>query len=134
MLVAIIATYFRTPKDARFRVWSKFSKNFLASSLSGYSKYEQVECTDPPEEGVVVLVICGKKGVGPPTPEGVYPIVPGTEVTVHSATSNGDGTYTSKNGDLPKKEDATEEEAFGPYMNPKDGDACYTICVKQKAG
>lgn len=102
--------------------------------VTGGPSRQQVECVEPPDGGVIVMVYCAKELPGPTLP-GAPPLVdPATISAVHSATSNGDGTYTSKNGMREKDGMATEEEAFGEYLDPDNWEeeyVCYKICYEK---
>lgn len=104
-----------------------------ASAISGSNGYEQVECTDPPAEGVVVMIYCSTVAPGPPDSDGNYPLDPDSTHAVHSAVSNGDGTYMTKNGRNKKDESASKEKAIDTYTDDdaSDGEVCYEVCFQK---
>jgi len=85
--------------------------------------------------GTIVMVYCAKPQPGPPDPStGNYPVDTSTIRAQHSATSNGDGTYKSKGGMGAENPSASEQEAFGDFMNPANwppGYICYKVCYER---
>ncbi len=82
--------------------------------ITGSSAYSlMVEgCPEPPPPGTVVMVYevpTGKDGKPDQS----------KRKAVHSATSNGDGTYKTKNGNTAAKPNASKAEAIDTYVNNK---------------
>jgi len=78
-------------------------------------------CEQPLAAGTVVIQFRAKKAANGGAE-------PGSEKAEHAATANGDGSYTSKNGNLPLNTNASESEAFGGYSIPSKGDVVTRVC------
>ena len=75
------------------------------------------------------MVYCAEKDPNDPTKRKPNaPITP-----VHSCVSNGDGTFTTKNGTVPKITDATPMEAVGGYIDSNSSDKiiCWAECYEK---
>lgn len=87
--------------------------------------WEICEPQYPEPAGTVIIVYRAKIGVnGSPQSDGGMP--------EHAVTSNGDGTYKSKNGTAPLKNSATSAEAFGEYETVTDGTVTYRVCYRKR--
>lgn len=94
---------------------------------AGFGLGECDPVSTPPPVGHIVLVMCAPRMV--PGPVVDYE----KAIAVHSSTSNGDGTYKSKNGRNPLLTGGGYPETSGVYTNPgnqdpSDDNTYYTVC------
>jgi hypothetical protein len=96
-----------------------------AKSVTSNPCWEAFPCESPEPAGtVVVLFRAATDSQGQPQTAGAS--------AEHAATANGDGTYTSKNGTAPVKNNASADEAFGEYSQPTNGTTTYRVCYRRK--